>query len=203
PFSGDDQNQGPFPLPFPFTFYGNTFNSFRVSTNGWLSFTSTLTTFTNTALPSGGATAPENLVAPFWDDLTFSSTGDAYYYYDGTKFIVSWVAVPRLSSGGPYTFQALLYPSGTIEFQYLDMQGTRLNEATVGIQNATKDVGLQVVNNAAYVHDGLRVRMSRLPGWLSVSPATGVTAAGATDTVLVTFDATGLADGDYTGSVRV
>jgi hypothetical protein len=59
------------------------------------------------------------------------------------------------------------------------------------------------VHNAAYVHNGLRVRMSRLPGWLSVSPASGVTAAGETDTVLVTFDATGLADGDYSGSVRV
>jgi subtilisin family serine protease len=203
PFSGDDQNQGPIALPFPFTFYGHTFNSVRVCTNGWLSFTSTLTTFTNTVLPSGGATAPENLIAPFWDDHTFSSAGDAYYHYDGSKFIVSWVGVPRLGSGGPYTFQVLLYPSGTIDFQYLDMQGTRLNEATVGIQNGTKDVGLQVVFNAAYVKNNLRVRFSNQPGWLTVSPASGVTAAGESDTVLVTFDATGLADGDYTGSVRV
>ena len=203
PFSGDDQNQGWIHLPFAFPFYGTAQESLRVCTNGWLSFSSTLTTFTNTALPSGGATAPENLVAPFWDDLTFSTTGDAYYHYDGTKFIVSWVAVPRLGSGGPYTFQVLLYPSGTIDFQYLDMQGTRLNEATVGIQNATKDVGLQVAYNAAYVKNNLRVRMTYLPGWLTISPLSGVTAAGEQDTVIVTFDATGLADGDYTGSVRV
>lgn len=203
PFTGDDQNQGPFALPFPFTFYGNTFNSFRVCTNGWLSFSSTATTFTNTVLPSGGTTAPVNLVAPFWDDLTFSSTGDAYYYYDGTKMIVSWVGVPRLSSGGPYTFQALIYPSGTIDFQYLSMQGTRLNESTVGIQNATRDVGLQVAFNAAYVHDNLRVRITNQPGWLTAAPLAGVTPAGERDTVLVTFDATGLADGDYTGSIRV
>lgn len=203
PFTGDDQNLGPFPLPFPFEFYGNTFNAFRVCSNGWLSFTSTLTTFTNTVLPSGGATAPENLIAPFWDDLTFSSAGDVYYHYDGSRFIVSFVAVPRLGSGGPYTFQVLLYPSGTIDFQYLDMQGTRLNEATIGIQNATKDVGLQVAFNAAYVANNLRVRMTNQPGWLTVSRTSGVTAAGERDTVLVSFDATGLADGDYTGSVRV
>ena len=203
PFTGDDQNSGVIALPFSFSFYGSTFNEIRVCTNGWLSFTSALTTFTNTALPSGGSTAPENLLAPFWDDLTFSATGDAYYHYDGSKFIISWVGVPRLSSGGPYTFQVLLYPSGTIDFQYLDMQGARLNEATVGIQNSTKDIGLQVAFNAAYVKNNLRVRMTAQPGWLTISPANGVTAAGERDTVLVTFDATGLGDGDYTGSVRV
>jgi subtilisin family serine protease len=203
PFSGDDQNSGAIALPFPFKFYGNTFNSLRVCTNGWLSFTSALTTFTNTPLPSGGATAPENVIAPFWDDLTFSSAGDAYYHYDGTKFIVSWVGVPRLTSGGPYTFQVLLYPSGTIDFQYLDMQGTRLNEATIGIQNATKDVGLQVALNAAYVKNNLRVRMTSKAGWLTAAPLSGVTEAGQRDTVQVTFDATSLADGDYTGSIRI
>ncbi len=203
PFTGDDQNQGPFPLPFPFTFYGNTFNSFRACTNGWISFTSTATTFTNTALPSGGTTAPVNLIAPFWEDLTFSATGDVYHHYDGQKFIISYVAVPRLSSGGPYTFQILLYPSGTIDFQYLDMQGTRLNEATVGIQNSTRDVGLQMVFNAAYVHDNLRVRITNQPGWLTVSPASGVVPAGGTFALSVGFNATGLADGDYTGQVRI
>ena len=203
-FSGDDQNSGAIALPFAFPFYGNTFNSVRVCTNGWLSFTSALTTFTNTVLPSGGATAPENLVAPFWDDLTFSSLGDAYHYYDGEKFIVSWVGVPRLGTGGgPYTFQILLYPSGTIDFQYLDMQGTRLNEATIGIQNATKDVGTQVVFNAGYVKNNLRVRFSTQPGWLTVAPLSGVTPAGESDTLTVSFNAAGLADGDHVGSVRV
>jgi hypothetical protein len=116
---------------------------------------------------------------------------------------VSWVGVPRLTSGGPYTFQVLIYPSGTIDYQYLDMQGTRLNESTVGIQNATRDVGLQVAFNAAYVHDNLRVRITNQPGWLTVAPLSGTTPAGECDTLLVSFDATGLADGDYTGSIRI
>lgn len=203
PFDGDDQVRGPFALPFPFTYYGNTYDSFYASTNGWISFTYDYSAmYTNYPLPS--SSAPENLLAPFWDDLTFSSAGDAYYHYDGTKFIISYVAVPRLGTGGgPYTFQILLYPSGTIDFQYLDMQGTRLNEATIGIQNATKDVGLQVVYNAAYVKDALRIRFSNQPGWLTVSPASGVTPAGECDTLLVGFNATGLADGDYEGVIRI
>lgn len=202
--TGDDQNVGWIHLPFSFPFYGGSFDSLRVCSNGWLSFSSTITAYNNTSFPSGAsATAPENAIAPYWDDLTFSTTGDAYYWGDASKFVVSFVGVPRLSSGGPYTFQAILYPSGTIDFQYLDMQGTRLNEATVGIQNATRDVGLQVVSNAAYIENNLRVRIARTPGWLAIAPTSGVTEAGKCDTVTVTYDATGLADGDYNGMVRI
>uniref|UniRef100_A0A832I5Z7 Choice-of-anchor D domain-containing protein n=1 Tax=Eiseniibacteriota bacterium TaxID=2212470 RepID=A0A832I5Z7_UNCEI len=204
PVNGDDQNVGPFPLPFPFTFYGNTFTEYRICSNGWISFTNTSTALSNTSLPN--TTAPENLIAAFWDDLDLrpsSGGGKVYSHYDGSKFIVSYVNVPRYSSGGPYTFQILLYPSGTVDFQYLDMQGSRLNEATIGIQNAARDVGLTVVYNAAYVKNNHRVRFSNQPGWLTVTPAAGTTPAGERDTLVVAFDATGLADGDHEGSVRV
>jgi hypothetical protein len=203
PLNGDDQNLGPFPLPFPFPYYGNTFNTFRACTNGWVSFTSTATTFTNTGLPNAASATPENLLAAFWDDLDFRSAGDVYYHYDGSKFIVEYVNVPRLTSGGPYTFEIILYPSGTIDVQYLDMRGTRLNEATVGIQNATKDVGLQVAFNANYVKNNLRIRFTREPGWLTLAPAGGTIPAGQYSDIAVTFHATGLADGDHSGVVRI
>ena len=204
PLNGDDQNLGPFPLPFAFPFYGNTFASFRISSNGWVSFTNTTSALSNYALPS--TSAPENLLAAWWDDLDFrpaSGAAQAFYHYDGTKFIISFLNVPHYSSGGPYTFQILLYPSGTVDYQYLDMQSTRLNEATIGIQNATKDVGLTVVYNAAYVENNLRVRFSSRPGWLTVNRASGVTPAGKKDTLLVKFDAAGLEDGDHSGVVRI
>ena len=203
PFTGDDQNMGPYPLPFPFTYYGKTFTSFRACTNGWVSFTSTKTTFTNTELPNAASATPENLLAAFWDDLTFLSAGDVYTYYDGTKFIISYVNVPRLTSGGPYSFQILLYPSGTIDFQYLNMAGTRLNEATIGIQNETRDIGLKVVYNAAYVKNNLRIRFSQAPNWLTVAPGSGTIPAGGHADLAVTFQAQGLADGDYDGGVRI
>jgi subtilisin family serine protease len=203
PFTGDDQNQGPFPLTFPFPYYGNTFTTFRACTNGWVSFTATQTSFTNTTLPNAGSGTPPNLLAPFWEDLTFSATGDVYYWGDASRFVISYVNVPRLTSGGPYTFQIILYPSGTIDFQYLDMQGSRLNEATVGIQNAAKDIGLQVAYNQTYVKNNLRVRFSRQAGWLTVTPASGVLPAGEETTLQVGFDATGLAEGDYDGVVRI
>ena len=155
---------------FAFPFYGNNFNSVRVHQR-LASFTSALTTFTNTALRR--------------------------------ERRCDHAREPGRGVLGP-TFQVLLYPSGTIDFQYQSMQGTRLNEATIGIQNATKDVGTQVVFNASYVKDDLRVRFSRAPGWVTVSPASGTVAAGAPpDTVYVSCNATGLADGDYAGQVRI
>jgi hypothetical protein len=202
--SGDDANVSGIPIGFSFPFYGHAFDHVNVCTNGWLSFTSTATAFGNVGLPNAASSTPENLIAPFWDDLLPGTAAPRIYTYgDATKFIVSYVNVPHFSSGGPYTFQVILYPSGTIDYQYLSMDPGRLNEATIGIQNATKDVGLQVVFNAAYVHDNLRVRITNRSGWLTLTPASGVTPAGETDTVTVSFDATGLANGDYDGVVRI
>ncbi len=201
-FIADDENLG-IAIPFAFPFYGNSFNSIRACSNGWLSFTnSTLTTYTNTALPNSGTTVPENLIAPWWDDQDLRTSGDVYSYYDGTRFIIEYLASPHYGNTGTYTYQVMLYPNGDIHFQYLDMQGV-VNTATVGIQNAARDIGLQVVSDAAYVHNNLRVKFSRVPEWLSVAPDSGVIAAGEDDTLHVTFNATGLADGDYDGVVAV
>ena len=47
----DDEMSGPIPLGFLFEFYGHTFDSVRVSTNGFLSFDDTVPEFVNQPLP--------------------------------------------------------------------------------------------------------------------------------------------------------
>jgi hypothetical protein len=200
----DDGNRGPFPIGFNFSFYGNTFTDFRVCSNGWISFTSTSTDYSNAALPGTGA--PENLLAVFHDDLKIDPSGNGsniYYEYDGSKLIVQFDNVYRLGSGGPYTCQAILYPNGTILYQYLSMQGTRLDEATIGIQNATRDDGLTVVYNADYVHDNMAIRLSTTPDWLSANPSSGIVPPGGSIPIDVTFDASGLFGGGYDGAVQI
>jgi subtilisin family serine protease len=201
PFTLDDQNLGAFNLGFSFPFYGTDFTSFRASSNGWISFTNSTTALSNYNLPS--TSAPENLIAAFWDDLDLSVSGDAYYHFDGTRTIIEYTAVPRYSSGGPYTFQIHLYPSGRIELHYKTMAGTRLNEATIGIQNETMDAGLAPVFNAAYVHDNMAIRFEAQIPWLSATPNSGTIAAGTSAEVTVGFNAAGLCGDAYSANLHI
>lgn len=200
--SGDDSSHGPFNLGFSMPFYGNTFNQINVCTNGFLSFTSTLTAYSNQAIPSTGA--PLNLLAPFWDDLNPNDGGTIYYFADTSKFIVQYQDVPHYSTGNPETFQVIINLDGSIVYQYNNIVDPV--SCTVGIQNATGDDGLQVVYNAAYLHNGLAIQFASAPipePWLAVSQMGGIVAPSGSSDLIVTFNTTDLVAGDYFGSVTV
>jgi subtilisin family serine protease len=203
--TGDDQTSGPVAIGFPFSFYGARFDSIRVCTNGFASFTSTLASYTNTPLPNTGAVAPANLLAVFWDDQDFrsaSGAGEAWVSGDSSRCVIAYYDVPHLTVGGPYTYEVVLHRDGTIDYQYLTMT-SRLTEATIGIQNGDGSSGLQVAYNAAYVHDHLRVHFTTTPPWLTVAPDSGRVVPGGADTLLVKFSAAGYPAGDYDGVVRI
>ncbi|MCP4631722.1 MAG: T9SS type A sorting domain-containing protein [candidate division Zixibacteria bacterium] len=194
----DDDNEGPFSLPFTFNFYGNDYNSFRICSNGWMSFTSTATTYSNTSLPS--SSAPENLIAPMFDDLNPSQGGQVYYYTDSDSAIVSWVEVPHYNNAGSYTFQIILYSGGMIKYNYLSMIG-ELNSATLGIQNSSRNDGLLIAYNTNYIHDELSVKISA--GWLEVDPLLGIIPANSEVILTASFDAGALDLGHYEALVTV
>ncbi|HEX9952283.1 MAG TPA: choice-of-anchor D domain-containing protein [Rubricoccaceae bacterium] len=192
---GDDDSET-VSLPFPFTFYGQPYTDVVVSSNGFLTFAAAgATAFTNQPVPR--TATPSDLIAPFWDDLNPGSGGTVYAGADSLgRFVVQWDDVVRYGTSDRYTFQAILTPNGSVLFQYLEMQGPLLDQATVGIENAAGDDGLEVAFNAPYVHDGLAVRIGRTPPWLtSVSPSAGTVAPGTTAQVTVTFDASVLEAG--------
>lgn len=197
--SGDDDVAGPYLIGFPFPFYGNTFERFNICSNGFISFTSMARDFTNQPLPNWRA--PENLIAPFWDDLIVSS-GGVYIYNDGARTIIEYKDAMHYPYGGPFTFQVILYPSGRIVFQYLAM-GKPRHEATVGIQNSTKDDGLQMAFNSSYVHGALAVEITRIPKWLSVSPTSGRVRAGRSTKITASIDADGLMAGRYAAEIEI
>jgi carboxypeptidase D len=156
-FSSDDQNLGPFAIGFNFPYYGSIFSTFRISANGWISFTSSSTAYVNTYLPDNGA--PENLIAPWWDDLSPHRVGTIVRRYtnNADSLIVSFQNVQSYSGSGLYNFELILLASGKILFQYANMGSNRLNSSTIGIQNSVKDKGSTVVYNALYIHNNMAI----------------------------------------------
>ena len=203
----DDNNQGPFNIGFDFPFYGNLFNAIRICSNGWLSFTSTSTLYTNASIPT--ASDPNNLIAPWWDDMNPSLGGGAVYYYydeDNSRFIVSFVGVPYYyfpDGTGSNTFEVILYPNGTMLFQYdvMDPGVHGLNSATVGIEDAAGVIGLQVVYNQDYIHDQMAIAIKGT--WLSTDPTSGMIPGDDWMDVEVMCDATDLVDGQYQGMLTI
>ena len=197
---GDDASTS-VDLPFTFPFYGVDQTTVRIVSNGWLGFGGTSSAFSNAPIPT--ASAPNNMIAGFWDDLNPARGGSVVYETspDGNQFVVQYTDVPRFSSGtGTITFQIILSRSGAMTVQYESVP-TTLNSATVGIENASGTDGLQVVHNGEYVRSGLAVRFASL--FVSAGTTAGLIPAGESRDVVLDFDATGLAQGTYTADLTV
>ena len=195
-----DGNSGPFAIEFPFSFYGTSFDSFRVGTNGFISFTSFSTAYTNLELPS--ASAPGNLLAVFWDDLDVTN-GQVFYHFDGSRLIVQYKDVVRYSTSDTFSFEAILYPNGKIIYQYLTVSNTTTTGCTVGIQNASGNDGLTVAFNTAYLSDNLAIRFTPSTNFLSASPLSGTVAPGASTNISITANAEGLLSDVFDGILTI
>jgi len=151
---GDD-DAGLIELPFTFPFYGEDFDKIVVSTNGWISFDSTLTSsyLSNYEIPN--SSVPNALLATYWDDtdVDIYSESDAaimeYYDVSSASFwiIFNKLMCPYSASSNPITYGVRLYMDGTIEFHYMDAASDDPTHsygasATVGIENLDGTDGL-------------------------------------------------------------
>ena len=75
----DDVAYGPFNIGFNFTYFGNSYSQFYVSSNGLVLFTDDPLNISKdeVAIPNSGA--PNNFIAAFWDDLVVDATGKILY----------------------------------------------------------------------------------------------------------------------------
>ncbi len=191
-------------LGFSFPYFGNTYDSVQFADNGVLSLSRGWVGMTNEELPSDGI--PDQSIAPFWDDLNSSAGGEVRYLRESNRLIVSWLGVPRFwDSDGSLTFQAILYESGHIRFQYKEMKASTLSSATVGLQD---DQGSGPVEQLAYNETFLRENMVvefTPPGvpWLEVPAGGGELAPGASTTLTVFVDSAGLEETTHTSTVFI
>lgn len=150
---------------FDFPLYGASYRSCTVSTNGLLQFgTPNPADSANGSLPS---VSMPGLIAPFWDNLQAASSGTSNVYVQAISVptphvVIEWYRARTSSSGGviiigggggsgELTFQAKLYPDGTIFFNYLTMTGSASSgsSATVGIQGSGTGPALTYLYNGA------------------------------------------------------
>jgi subtilisin family serine protease len=163
------------PLPFDFVFNREAKTTARISTNGYLTFGSNGTAFENAPIPT--TNTPNDFLAPFWDDLNPTPSGNIYYTTLGAapdrRFVVQWVDVPRFTAdppngAGALTFEIVLAEgSDDILFQYLALAGPEADggSATVGIEFAKGAGGAQYAHNTpGALQNGLAIRFSPVDG---------------------------------------
>jgi hypothetical protein len=127
-------------LPFTFTFFGTDYTSCNVCTNGFLAFSSTANTYTNTPLPSSIGAG----IYPYWDDYYVVPPSAVQTWTTGSSpnrhFVISWEAVTSYSgTGGTYTVQIQLYEGvNTVIVSYTTPSGGSWPTSgyTTGIQAA-------------------------------------------------------------------
>lgn len=195
-------------LPFSFKFYGEAKSAVTVASNGFLTFGTELGTlggFSNKQIPTSGA--PDDILAPFWDDLRPSARrGQIFYQATADKFIVQYHEVGTWSSStGTITFQVVLYPNGNIEYLYKDVTLANSETATVGTENMDGTIGLQIAFNTAYVESNLAILIfpGKTPFDVSVNPLSGIVQPNQEQNIEVTIDASDLVEDSYINELLI
>jgi hypothetical protein len=148
------------------TFFGTSFTSINVSSNGNAHFGTASTAYSNVAIPNTGL--PNGMIAPFWDDLYLPGGGAVYTGVSGTApnrvFTIEWRNVPHYggTSDGA-TFEIQIDESSTgknnIWLLYQDTSFGNASfdtgiSATSGIENTSGSAGNQYSFNAAVLTNG-------------------------------------------------
>jgi len=141
-------------LPFELQFYGESYSTITISTEGYITpGESERVFFRNKTIPSGNG--PSGMIAPFWDDL---SEGEIYSLYNETEGIltIEWSEfISTNFSNSEQTFQVVIYDNEThptelgdnkIIFQYKNIENVDWmgNYSTIGLENANQTNGLLI-----------------------------------------------------------
>ncbi|WP_330186103.1 RHS repeat-associated core domain-containing protein [Dactylosporangium sp. AC04546] len=149
--TGDNAN-AQINLPFAFKFYGQSYATASLSTNGLLSFAGANPDSTTAALPS---TAPPNAaIYPFWDNLELDASSAVATKATGTapnrQFTIEWYNALLSGRSTRVTFTVTLHENGAIVFNYNDVNTNGHDQgsaATVGIENSAGTAGTQFSRN--------------------------------------------------------
>lgn len=160
--SGDGVLQTGIPIGFTFNHYGVSYSTIAVSTDGFASFTATANSLTNTNLYT--TTAPNAVIAPWWDDLNSS---EILYQTTGAPgsqvFTVQWTSLSYWTGSTRNIYYQIKLYEGTdvIELYYSQqpLVGTPSSSesASIGISSATGGPGnyIDAVTGSSFVNNSM------------------------------------------------
>jgi subtilase family serine protease len=144
--ANDDDGEATVSLPFAFRFFGSSFTSVNVGTNGYVSFDQDARSLANLPIPSGSM--PGDIIALYWNDLV---TPDAETFVEGAaparRFIIQYRVTHHFPATGTDRFSMQLWlfegPAGKFEIHYgpTSNVSSAQENASVGFQNADGSSG--------------------------------------------------------------
>ena len=113
-------------IPFSFPFYGSSYTTAFVGSNGYLTFESGDSTYNE----SFGVHFDRPRISMLFDDLNPTAGGSVNWKTVGDAFVVTWNGVAEYGTTNNNTFQVALFPSG--EF-LLAWGGIDVGDAIIGL----------------------------------------------------------------------
>ena len=136
--AGDDQLSSAFDLDFTFNFYGETFTSARMATNGCLHFglgTGNINynnycgDYTPDPLPQY-----DNTLFPFWTDLIRDNDSKMLAKNFSDKTVFGWYDLREFNrSGSDNSFEVVLWTNSTFDYRYGELDINR-HDVLIGEQ---------------------------------------------------------------------
>ena len=153
PLNGGDDSTRLVQLGFPFEYFGQTFSSVYVSTNGFVSFNNVGHLCCNgTPIEQ----APRNTIYGIWTDLI--SGGNPYYRSNTNEAVFGWYNTFEYGTNLTNTFEIALFPDGKVQWNYGDVNN-QYHLVTAGLTGpaSTDNVTLyygqnpNLLDNTSYV----------------------------------------------------
>lgn len=185
-------------LPFRFNFFGIDYYQIFVGANGWLSFETP-----PQSIP-GSMELPTNewksTIFVIGDDWVPDAGGGVYeeYLSNPGRYVITWNQVPHIKTKGSNTFQVILYESGEIRFNYMNLENPET--FTIGLNKGDGahgvDYGKMPVPNTSVMFD-------HSPLEFKSDPDSGVVGVGEKIDLTVGINAMNLRNGSFRSGIYI
>lgn len=148
-FGNSDDATAVASIGFDFSFYGNTYSSLEIGTNGFVTFTQSGNSYCCSGSPIVTAGGLNNFIAGWWQDNNLTSDDGIRIQVLGApgsrEFVIGFYNVEDLDRNVPERFEIILHEgTNDIELQYDIISYDEIDNKVMGIENFNGTDGIQL-----------------------------------------------------------